>query len=156
MTTFNAYIPCDGKRSLVEFQVKADTEKQAIEIATAEAIRGYYKVIDSIPGWKEVPQYANAFEAGLNKHYPIHVNFHNVEKESGIELPAEGYGYCASYREGKRTYSWWEENIASPFLKWLGYSLEWCWVSGEADSCGPLERHILVQKDGYFYELYYG
>ena len=160
MKTFNAYIPCEGKRSLVEFQVKAETEEQAIEIATAEAIGSYHTVIASIPGWKKAykdePQYAKAFEAGLRKEYPIHVSFHEVEKESGIELPTGGYGYCTSYREGKRTYTWWEDNIASPFLEWLGYSLEHCWVSGDADSFGPLERHILVQKDGYFYEVYYG
>ena len=61
-------------------------------------------------------------------------------------------GYCQSG-------GWWnwEEKIATPRLKELGYTTTpRGWWSADSDSFGPLVRAVEVQKDGISKILYYG
>ena len=56
--------------------------------------------------------------------------------------------YCSRY------YWEWEDEIATPRLKDLGYSnIQWC--MGEQDSFGPLARIVHCDKDGQHYRFVY-
>lgn len=69
-------------------------------------------------------------------------------------------GYCmqpsASTPNQKKFYWNWEEEIAKPKLKELGYTLIGEFSTGDGDSFGPLTRYIRVEKDGQKMELWYG
>jgi hypothetical protein len=53
-------------------------------------------------------------------------------------------------------YYWrWEEQIATPILQSMGYTVV-RWWSSDRDGFGPLERAVSVTKDGVVYEFTYG
>lgn len=50
----------------------------------------------------------------------------------------------------------WEENIAIPRLKELGYKIIRGFKTWDGDSFGPLTRGVLIEKDGVQTEAWYG
>ncbi len=59
--------------------------------------------------------------------------------------------YCGS--EGR--YRNWEEKVAEPRLKVLGYEVH-DWITTDGDSFGPLCREVHCSKDGRAYTFWYG
>lgn len=50
----------------------------------------------------------------------------------------------------------WEDNIALPRLKELGYEIIRGFKTWDGDSFGPLTRGVLIKKDGVQMEAWYG
>jgi hypothetical protein len=151
-----AFLPIvNRKHSLKQYQVRAISEEDAVAKALFAAA-----TFDDVDDDRMTE--AKAWLAGKNTHYPIEIGLDAIERAAGIELECtSANGYCVSYssdpfNRAKKRYGDWEKEIASPFLEAQGYKLEWCWVSDEEDSCGPLIRSIKVSKDGLYYNVLYG
>ena len=75
------------------------------------------------------------------------------------DLPTgKGTGFGVSYRDsgGGKTYYDWEDEIATPALKKLDYTVG-IWKNAERDSFGPLSREITVTtKTGQRLKVWYG
>lgn len=75
----------------------------------------------------------------------------------GHELADDKRGYCMSM--SSRTspcYLDWEVLVAIPALSDKGYYLHGSFYTLEVDSCGPLSRGIVVEKDGVKSMAWYG
>ena len=64
---------------------------------------------------------------------------------------ANDLGFCDS-----KDYWKWENIIAIPLLKFLGYTILKPFQTLEGDSCGPLSRGVRVMKNGVTSILWYG
>jgi hypothetical protein len=56
----------------------------------------------------------------------------------------------------KKHYAATEQEVLSPGLEKLGYTLRTKWFTGDGDSFGPLTRCIKVEKDGVRVTVVYG
>ena len=67
----------------------------------------------------------------------------------------ETTGYCQHSFAAPNFYDW-QDYVASPALRALGYEVYTPWMTGDHDSFGPLERHVKVRKDKIISTVYYG
>jgi len=89
-------------------------------------------------------------ESELYEDERYYNNFHACFP--GLDI-SDAAGYCIT--NGKKTYLNWEQTVANPALETDGYKII-AWLSGEADSFGPLLRYCIARKDGKKYRFIYG
>lgn len=102
--------------------------------------------IEALPEDHKIPE-ESLFEDKEDRYYnDLHHCFPNLDI-------SDATGYCIS--SGKMTYLDWERDVANPALEKNGYKVI-AWLSGEADSFGPLSRYCIARKDGNKFRFIYG
>lgn len=148
--------------------IEADTILEALAKGRELIIERGYDALDcnelkeTGPGvYSNSDVFTYVMELGLYANHPLPYDLEAFVKERGGLLTFNGKdGYCVSNpREGSgKTYLDWERAVANPALKSIGCEIigNDNWSTGDGDSFGPLERHIIVKHGDKFYEVSYG